>query len=80
MKEMESLFILGALVPALFLAPPILPFFHPNVWMVRIVSLTVPGVIFAIVLLLFSLYLIMNHVSFSCKLFHQQYNDLGIYL
>ncbi len=42
-----SVFLLGLLVPSLFLAPPVLQFLHPNVWAVRIISLVPMGLAFA---------------------------------
>jgi MauM/NapG family ferredoxin protein len=47
-----SIFLLGLLVPSLFLAPPVLQALHPNVWSVRIVSLSPAGLAFAAALLL----------------------------
>jgi polyferredoxin len=47
-----SIFLLGLLVPSLFLAPPVLQALHPNVWSVRIVSLSPVGLAFAAALLL----------------------------
>jgi MauM/NapG family ferredoxin protein len=41
-----SLFLLGLLLPALFFAPPVLQFLHPNVWAVRILALTPLGLVF----------------------------------
>ena len=41
-----SLFILGGLLVTLFFAPPVLQFFHPHVWIVRIFSLSKAGIVF----------------------------------
>jgi len=48
------LFFLGIAAVSLFFIPPVLQFLHPNVWMVRVVSLSVPGILFFVLLLGFS--------------------------
>ncbi len=63
-----SVFLLGLLVPSLFLAPPVLQFLHPNVWAVRIVSLTGPGLAFAGLLALASLWDRRLWCRFVCPL------------
>jgi polyferredoxin len=42
-----SWFILGAVIITLFFTPPILQFFHPNVWIIRMFSLSASGIAFA---------------------------------
>jgi polyferredoxin/NAD-dependent dihydropyrimidine dehydrogenase PreA subunit len=41
-----SLFILGGLFVTVFFIPPVLQFFHPHVWIVRIFALSVSGLFF----------------------------------
>lgn len=41
-----SLLILGGLLVTVFFAPPVIQFFHPHVWIVRIFSLSTAGIIF----------------------------------
>ena len=41
-----SLFILGGLVATVFFMPPVLQFFHPHVWIIRIFSLSGSGLFF----------------------------------
>ncbi len=41
-----SLFILGGLFVTVFFIPPVLQFFHPHVWIVRIFSLSASGLLF----------------------------------
>jgi len=49
-----SLFILGGLLVTVFFAPPVLQFFHPHVWIVRIVSFSTAGILFFIFLVFLS--------------------------
>ena len=46
-----SWFILGAVLVTVFFTPPALQFFHPNVWIVRMFSLSVAGIVFLIFLM-----------------------------
>lgn len=46
-----SLFVLGALLVTIFFTPPVLQFFHPHVWIVRIFSLSGAGLIFLVFLI-----------------------------
>ncbi|MBN2325360.1 MAG: 4Fe-4S binding protein [Spirochaetes bacterium] len=41
-----SLFILGGLFVTVFFIPPVLQFFHPHVWIIRIFSLSASGLVF----------------------------------
>jgi polyferredoxin/NAD-dependent dihydropyrimidine dehydrogenase PreA subunit len=48
-------FVLGVVVITIFFPPPVLQFTHPNVWIIRIFSLSNPGLIFLGLLAIFSL-------------------------
>jgi len=50
-----SWFLLGALIVTVFSSLPVLQFFHPNVWIIRIFSLSPLGIAFAGMLASFSL-------------------------
>jgi polyferredoxin len=49
-------FLLGAVAVTAFFAPPVLQFFHPHIWIIRIFSLYTIGLIFLGFLLLLSLH------------------------
>jgi polyferredoxin len=49
-------FLLGAVLLTLFFTPPVLQYFHPNVWIIRVFSLSGLGIAFAGLLVLFSLH------------------------
>ncbi len=51
-----SLFVLGIISVTEFFTPPVLQFFHPNIWIIRIVSLSSPGIAFLGLLTIFSLF------------------------
>ncbi len=63
-----SWFILGALLVAVFYKPPVLQFFHPNVWIIRIFSLSLLGIIFAGLLVILSLLSRRFWCSYICPL------------
>ncbi len=50
-----SFIVLGGVLVTIFFKPPILQFFHPNVWLVRIFSLSNLGLFFLGLLTLFSI-------------------------
>jgi polyferredoxin/Pyruvate/2-oxoacid:ferredoxin oxidoreductase delta subunit len=55
-KTPPSWFLLGAVLFTLFFTPPVLQYFHPNVWIIRIFSLSGLGIAFAGLLALFSMH------------------------
>ncbi len=63
-----SWFILGALLVAVFYTPPVLQFFHPNVWIIRIFSLSLLGIIFVGLLVVASLFSRRFWCSYICPL------------
>ncbi len=54
-RHSPSLFILAVIAPTIFFMPPVLQFFHPNIWIVRIFSLSLSGIIFLTLLIVTSL-------------------------
>jgi polyferredoxin len=52
----HSWFLLGAVVLTVFFTPPVLQYLHPNVWIIRIFSLTTLGIVFLGLLVLLSLH------------------------
>jgi polyferredoxin len=63
-----SWFILGASLAAMFFTLPVLQFFHPNVWIVRIFSLSAPGIAFGCLLLLFAIFARRFWCAYLCPL------------
>jgi len=63
-----SWFILSALLVAVFYAPPVLQFFHPNVWIIRIFSLSLLGIMFLGLLVVASLFSRRFWCSYVCPL------------
>jgi polyferredoxin len=63
-----SLLLLGAALVAVFTRAPLLQFLHPNVWIIRIVSLTAVGLVFFGLLLLFSLFARRLWCTYLCPL------------
>jgi polyferredoxin len=51
-----ALLLLGMSAATAFLSPPVLPYLHPNVWIIRIFSLSLPGLAFWGLLALLSLF------------------------
>jgi polyferredoxin/NAD-dependent dihydropyrimidine dehydrogenase PreA subunit len=58
-----SLFILGLALVSAFLPLPLLQFLHPHVWMVRLLSVSLPGLLF----LVFLLFLALHSPRFWCR-------------
>jgi polyferredoxin/NAD-dependent dihydropyrimidine dehydrogenase PreA subunit len=50
-KAPPAWFVLGLVIATVFFSPPILQFFHPNVWIVRVFSLSAAGIGFLLFLL-----------------------------
>lgn len=63
-----SLFLLGAVLVTVFTRAPVLQFLHPNIWIIRIVSLTTLGLGFFAFLLLFSLFARRLWCTYLCPL------------
>jgi len=66
-----SLFILGSILITVIFTPPILQFFDPDIWIIRIFSLSNIGIVFLIILALFSL--------LSCRLWCKYICPLGAF-
>jgi polyferredoxin len=63
-----SVLLLGAVLVTVFTQVPVLQFLHPNIWIIRIVSLTTVGLIFLALLLLFSLFARRLWCTYLCPL------------
>jgi polyferredoxin len=63
-----SVFLLGAVMVTVFTPVPVLQFLHPNIWIIRIVSLTTLGLVFLALLLLFSLFARRLWCTYLCPL------------
>lgn len=63
-----SWLILGFIGITIFFPPPVLQFFHPNVWIIRVFSLSTTGLLFLGLLALFSLILNRLWCSVLCPL------------
>jgi polyferredoxin len=63
-----SLLLLGAVLVTVFTQAPVLQFLHPNVWIIRIASLTALGLAFLVLLLLFSLFARRLWCTYLCPL------------
>ncbi len=63
-----SLLLLGAVLVTVFTQAPVLQFLHPNVWIIRIASLTAVGLVFLGLLLLFSLFARRLWCTYLCPL------------
>jgi polyferredoxin len=63
-----SVFLLGAVLLTVFTPVPVLQFLHPNIWIIRIVSLTTLGLVFLALLLLFSLFARRLWCTYLCPL------------
>jgi NAD-dependent dihydropyrimidine dehydrogenase PreA subunit len=63
-----SLLLLGAVLVTVFTQVPLLQFLHPNIWIIRIVSLTTLGLFFLALLLLFSLFARRLWCTYLCPL------------
>jgi polyferredoxin len=63
-----SVLLLGAVLLTVFTEAPVLQFLHPNVWIIRIASLTTFGLAFLGLLLLFSLFARRLWCTYLCPL------------
>jgi polyferredoxin len=63
-----SWLILGASLVATFFTPPVIQFFHPNVWIVRVFSLSALGLAFAGLLFVFSAFSRRFWCAYLCPL------------
>jgi len=63
-----SLLLLGVVLITVFTPAPVLQFLHPNVWIIRIVSLTTVGLVFLGLLILFSLFTRRLWCTYLCPL------------
>jgi len=63
-----SLLLLGVVLITVFTPAPVLQFLHPNVWIIRIVSLTTVGLVFLGLLILFSLFARRLWCTYLCPL------------
>jgi polyferredoxin/formate hydrogenlyase subunit 6/NADH:ubiquinone oxidoreductase subunit I len=63
-----SWLLLGAVLATLPFTPPLLQFLHPNVWLIRIFSLTPLGIAFAGMLVAFSLLTRRLWCTYACPL------------
>lgn len=63
-----SLLLLGAVLVTVFTRAPVLQFLHPNIWIIRIFSLTTVGLVFLALLLLFSLFARRLWCTYLCPL------------
>jgi len=63
-----SLLLLGAVLVTVFTRVPVLQFLHPNIWIIRIASLTTVGLVFLGLLLLFSLFARRLWCTYLCPL------------
>jgi MauM/NapG family ferredoxin protein len=63
-----SLLLLGAVLITVFTQAPVLQFLHPNVWIIRIASLTTVGLAFLGLLVLFSLITRRLWCTYLCPL------------
>jgi polyferredoxin len=63
-----SVLLLGAVLVTVFTPAPVLQFLHPNIWIIRIVSLTTLGLVFFGLLLLFSLFARRLWCTYLCPL------------
>ncbi|MBN2553575.1 MAG: 4Fe-4S binding protein [Spirochaetales bacterium] len=63
-----SLLLLGAVLLTVFTQAPVLQFFHPNVWIIRIVSLSSAGLVFLGLLVLFALFARRLWCTYLCPL------------
>jgi polyferredoxin len=63
-----SLLLLGVVLISVFTSAPVLQFLHPNVWIIRIVSLTTVGLVFLGLLILFSLFARRLWCTYLCPL------------
>jgi ferredoxin len=63
-----SLLLLGAVLVTVFTPVPVLQFLHPNVWIIRIVSLTTLGLVFFGILILLSLFARRLWCTYLCPL------------
>jgi polyferredoxin len=63
-----SVLLLGAVLVTVFTPAPVLQFLHPNIWIIRIVSLTTGGLVFFGLLLLFSLFARRLWCTYLCPL------------
>jgi polyferredoxin len=67
-KHPPAWFILGATLPAIFFTPPVLQFFHPNVWIVRVFSLSALGLAFAALLVVLASFSRRFWCAYLCPL------------
>jgi polyferredoxin len=67
-KHPPSWFILGISLPAIFFTPPVIQFFHPNVWIVRVFSLSTLGLAFAGLLVVFAVFSRRFWCAYLCPL------------
>jgi polyferredoxin len=63
-----SLLLLGIVLVTAFTPVPVLQFLHPNVWIIRIVSLTTVGLVFLGLLVLFSVFARRLWCTYLCPL------------
>jgi polyferredoxin len=63
-----SLLLLGAVLVTVFTRAPLLQFLHPNVWIIRIASLTALGLVFFGLLVLFALFARRLWCTYLCPL------------
>ena len=63
-----SLLLLGAVLVTVFTPAPVLQFLHPNIWIIRIVSLTTVGLVFLGLLVLFSVFARRLWCTYLCPL------------
>jgi len=63
-----SMLLLGAVLVTAFTQAPLLQFLHPNVWIIRIASLTPVGLVFLGLLLLFSIFARRLWCTYLCPL------------
>ena len=63
-----SWLLLGAVVVTVFFTPPVLQYLHPNIWIIRIFSLSNMGLVFLGILVLFSLHSRRTWCTMLCPL------------
>ncbi|UCF98257.1 MAG: 4Fe-4S binding protein [Spirochaetaceae bacterium] len=63
-----SLLLLGAVLVTVFTPVPVLQFLHPNVWIIRIVSLTTVGLVFFALMVVLSLFARRLWCTYLCPL------------
>lgn len=63
-----SLLLLGVVLVTVFTPVPVLQFLHPNIWIIRILSLTTVGLVFLGLLMLFSVFARRLWCTYLCPL------------